>query len=361
VRRLLLLAFFMAGCLTLESVTQPASVIVGEHFTIAVTGTHESGAGYYNRAWLALLLPNGFYVDSVCYQTSDSIQGVVAAPDTELISHMETEHPPDSGMRWLVFATDWMTPETSATYRAELYAVVADSTPPGQYLIDYYLGDYGSGSQRIVDSILDQPMTVVDTAVGEDAGMDAILSPVGQIPDTAIIPRARIKNFGGTVIKEVTCYCWIDSLHDTTGTRVYDEDTVYSDPLSPFDTASISFVPPWDPGLQGSYAVTMFTVCQGDSNCANDTLYDTLAVVGIAGDERPNVSAQWCEMLPTQGAIRLRGQEPSAVLDAVGRKVMDLQPGANDIRHLSPGIYFMRQASGVGRNVSCVTKVIVTR
>jgi hypothetical protein len=40
---------------------------------------------------------------------------------------------------------------------------------------------------------------------------------------------------------------------------------------------------------------------------------------------------------------------------------MVLKPGNNDIRHLSPGIYFMRQASGVGRNVSCVTKVIVTR
>jgi len=33
------------------------------------------------------------------------------------------------------------------------------------------------------------------------------------------------------------------------------------------------------------------------------------------------------------------------LLDAAGRKVMDLQPGKNDIRHLAPGVYFV-QAEG---------------
>jgi hypothetical protein len=30
------------------------------------------------------------------------------------------------------------------------------------------------------------------------------------------------------------------------------------------------------------------------------------------------------------------------LLDATGRKVMDIEPGENDIRHLSPGVYFVR-------------------
>jgi hypothetical protein len=35
------------------------------------------------------------------------------------------------------------------------------------------------------------------------------------------------------------------------------------------------------------------------------------------------------------------------LLDISGRKVMDLLPGENDVRHLSPGVYFVRQASSV--------------
>ena len=40
---------------------------------------------------------------------------------------------------------------------------------------------------------------------------------------------------------------------------------------------------------------------------------------------------------------------------------MDLHPGPNDVRHLSPGVYFVREASGVGREASSVRKVILTR
>ncbi|MBN2465950.1 S8 family serine peptidase [candidate division WOR-3 bacterium] len=50
------------------------------------------------------------------------------------------------------------------------------------------------------------------------------------------------------------------------------------------------------------------------------------------------------------------------LLDISGRKVMELQPGENDIRHLSPGIYFVRsEPSAVSRQPSAVRKVVVTR
>ncbi|MEO0086375.1 MAG: T9SS type A sorting domain-containing protein [candidate division WOR-3 bacterium] len=35
-------------------------------------------------------------------------------------------------------------------------------------------------------------------------------------------------------------------------------------------------------------------------------------------------------------------RQPVVLLDATGRRVMQLQPGANDVRHLSPGVYFVR-------------------
>jgi hypothetical protein len=51
----------------------------------------------------------------------------------------------------------------------------------------------------------------------------------------------------------------------------------------------------------------------------------------------------------------------SALLDATGRRMMDLLPGPNDVRHLTPGVYFVRSTSGVEHGASSVTKVVLTR
>jgi YVTN family beta-propeller protein len=51
-----------------------------------------------------------------------------------------------------------------------------------------------------------------------------------------------------------------------------------------------------------------------------------------------------------------------ALLDIAGRKVLDLGPGANDISHLAPGVYFVRvepQASGC--KPQAVRRAVVTR
>ena len=34
---------------------------------------------------------------------------------------------------------------------------------------------------------------------------------------------------------------------------------------------------------------------------------------------------------------------PASLLDVSGRKVIDLHPGANDVRVLAPGVYFLRE------------------
>jgi hypothetical protein len=49
-----------------------------------------------------------------------------------------------------------------------------------------------------------------------------------------------------------------------------------------------------------------------------------------------------------------------SLLDASGRRVLELRPGPNDVRRLAPGVYFVR-ASGAGSDVSGVTRVVVTR
>ncbi|MEO0071632.1 MAG: hypothetical protein ABIK39_06070, partial [candidate division WOR-3 bacterium] len=49
------------------------------------------------------------------------------------------------------------------------------------------------------------------------------------------------------------------------------------------------------------------------------------------------------------------GPRSSVLLDISGRKVLELYPGANDVRHLPPGVYFIRGGSSIER------KVVITK
>jgi len=51
----------------------------------------------------------------------------------------------------------------------------------------------------------------------------------------------------------------------------------------------------------------------------------------------------------------------SDLLDISGRKVMDLLPGPNDVRQLSPGVYFVREPSAANLKPTAVSKVVITR
>ena len=59
------------------------------------------------------------------------------------------------------------------------------------------------------------------------------------------------------------------------------------------------------------------------------------------------------------------GSCPALLQDAFGRKVMDLLPGPNDVRHLAPGVYFVRAVSGEPLAVGCerpaLSRVVVIR
>lgn len=62
-----------------------------------------------------------------------------------------------------------------------------------------------------------------------------------------------------------------------------------------------------------------------------------------------------------ESPIANRGS-PSVLLDIGGRKVADLHPGANDVRALAPGVYFVRERHAQAQaQAQAVRKVIVTR
>jgi len=56
------------------------------------------------------------------------------------------------------------------------------------------------------------------------------------------------------------------------------------------------------------------------------------------------------------GAPSSKPQAASCLLDAAGRRALDLHPGSNDVSRLAPGVYFVREAQA-----QAVRKVMVTR
>ena len=95
----------------------------------------------------------------------------------------------------------------------------------------------------------------------------------------------------------------------------------------------------------------------------NVVLVDT----GIA--ETPGAEVRAANRLPTvvRGVLRLpviAGIKPRAtrcLLDACGRKVLDLQSGTNDVRGLAPGVYFVREEpQAAGHKHHAVRKIVLT-
>jgi hypothetical protein len=69
-----------------------------------------------------------------------------------------------------------------------------------------------------------------------------------------------------------------------------------------------------------------------------------------------------------RGVLKLQvdGGQHSAnrahLLDVSGRKMMDLKPGANDVRALAPGVYFVAAGLGIrGQGLGRIRKVVLTR
>jgi hypothetical protein len=84
---------------------------------------------------------------------------------------------------------------------------------------------------------------------------------------------------------------------------------------------------------------------------------------GVEESRKPQATRSKPEPTIVRGELRIGNRGPKTgdraeLLDISGRKVLDLHPGANDVRALAPGVYFVR---AVGREPSAVTKVILER
>jgi hypothetical protein len=75
----------------------------------------------------------------------------------------------------------------------------------------------------------------------------------------------------------------------------------------------------------------------------------TIISAGAGIEERPPFTANGSRLTATvvRGVLNLRADSRqntgyrAGLLDITGRKVLDLQPGANDVSGLAPGAYFV--------------------
>ena len=86
---------------------------------------------------------------------------------------------------------------------------------------------------------------------------------------------------------------------------------------------------------------------------------------GITESHKPQAASRKLEATVVRGVLWLggRGQttgDRAVLLDATGRKVMDLRHGANDAGALAPGVYFVRRAQAQAQ-AQAVQKIVVTR
>jgi hypothetical protein len=127
-----------------------------------------------------------------------------------------------------------------------------------------------------------------------------------------------------------------------------------------------------DPVLTRGSGSKMLLAYSGWTGTVEDEPHNSLRIWGTlsphAGtNDRPTDVARAPRTAPTivRNVLFLpvasNSKAPGWLLDAAGRKVKELRPGANDVSGLAPGIYFVRVASGVRRDASGTTKVVVAR
>ncbi|UCG42713.1 MAG: hypothetical protein JSU73_12765 [candidate division WOR-3 bacterium] len=181
-----------------------------------------------------------------------------------------------------------------------------------------------------------------------DLALIAILVPVDTVDSgAAVVPMVEVGNYG-TVADMARVKLFI-------GGSYIDSVNV---PLQPGRTDTAAF-DAWIPMELGEHAVRCTVSGRWDMFPENNLLTGSVWVrssTGIEEDVRVGAARRPPTMVSgVLHAPEMTGTErPAVLLDISGRQVMDLVPGANDVRHLSPGVYYVRD-----KNTGASLKVVL--
>jgi hypothetical protein len=123
------------------------------------------------------------------------------------------------------------------------------------------------------------------------------------------------------------------------------------------------------PALARGAGNSIFLAYQGWTGTVGGKNYSTCRIwgkmnpnPGVAEGEQPTAhnsrltaSIVRSELFVSEATSRK--QQAASLLDISGRKVMDLRPGANDVRALAPGVYFVREDQA---QAQAVRKIVLT-
>jgi YVTN family beta-propeller protein len=180
-----------------------------------------------------------------------------------------------------------------------------------------------------------------------DAGTDSFLASPGIGPAmTSALDNARTGD-----ANRVYCASGIGNV-----VMVISGETNYS--IRGITVGSYPVALAWNPGHSWMYVANAYS---SSITVVRDTL-----LVGIE-ERQPQASSHKPQATVVRGVLQLGvgskqdTEYRAELLDISGRKVLELHHGANDVRALAPGVYFVRQASGVKHEASSVAKVVVAR
>ncbi|MEO0079171.1 MAG: hypothetical protein ABIK44_00640, partial [candidate division WOR-3 bacterium] len=155
---------------------------------------------------------------------------------------------------------------------------------------------------------------------------------------------------------------------DIYGARVRPDGTVYDEgPIVRQEGSQLY------PALARGTGSHLFLVYEGWTGTVGGKTYNTQRIWGklnpapAIGEERwtPDAGRQTPHATIVRGVLLLPAsgvaRGASSLLDASGRKVMELVPGPNDVRHLAPGVYFIQAAFPAGRGALAAERVVIVR
>jgi DNA-binding beta-propeller fold protein YncE len=90
-------------------------------------------------------------------------------------------------------------------------------------------------------------------------------------------------------------------------------------------------------------------------------VYDTIILAGLSAEHRGVPQAKYLQTVLNRNTP-LRSQTDAALFDASGRRAAVLNAGPNDISHLAPGVYFVREEpQAASQKPQAIRKVVLTR
>ncbi|MFO7637682.1 MAG: hypothetical protein R6X14_00035 [bacterium] len=172
---------------------------------------------------------------------------------------------------------------------------------------------------------------------------------------TLVVSVPEVRGTVGIAVSEEENLVYVGCGTSQRGMRIFD----VSDPAEPVEVGYYSNPSfwPYEIALAGRLAFVI----------AGDRGLRVIEFLGTGVEEPPDERLQFSGRGPTvvRGSLSLPPSlsiHRSSLITSDGRLVMDLQPGENDVRHLAPGVYFVRAQGSRGQGVEGQSaKVVIQR